>query len=147
MHMRAEPARARKPPLGQVVFCTGCCCGRTDRGFAPVPVARLKAVWRAEKLNRTIQLTISGCLGPCDMANVAMILTPQEVLWFRNLDQETFFDAVIAWARACHAVHRLLQWPEVLASQRFEWFAETARGNGRPVPRPVAVEPAVARKE
>ena len=146
MHMRAEPARARKPPLGQVAFCTGCCCGRTDRGFSPVPVGRLKAVWKAEKLNRTIQLTISGCLGPCDMANVGMILTPQGVEWFGNLEQDVYFDAVIAWARACHAVHRLLQWPEVLAAQRFVWFAEASGGTGRPVPRPVAVDPAVARQ-
>ena len=44
--------------LAQVACCVGCCCGRTDRGFPPVPVERLKEVWKQEKLNRTVQLTI-----------------------------------------------------------------------------------------
>ena len=39
----------------------------------------------AEKLNRTIQLTISGCLGPCDVPNVALLLTPALVLASRAI--------------------------------------------------------------
>jgi hypothetical protein len=34
----------------------------------------------------------------------------------------------------------------VLAARRFVWFAEAAGGTGRLVPRPVAVDPAVARQ-
>jgi hypothetical protein len=46
--------------FGQLLLCKGCCCGKTERGLPAVPVDRLKAVWKAEKLNRTIQLTVSG---------------------------------------------------------------------------------------
>jgi hypothetical protein len=27
----------RKPLLGQIVLYSGCCCGKTECGFAPVP--------------------------------------------------------------------------------------------------------------
>jgi hypothetical protein len=60
------PLTTRRQALAQLAFCRGCCCGRTDRGRPEVPVERLKQIWAAEKLNRTVQLTISGCLGPCD---------------------------------------------------------------------------------
>ena len=53
----------KRAAIAQVACCVGCCCGRTDCGFPAVPVERLKAVWKEEKLNRTVQLTISGCLG------------------------------------------------------------------------------------
>src|SRR5437868_6655880 len=104
MHMRYQPARGRRPPLGQVVLCTGCCCGRTERDFPAVPVQRLKAAWKAEKLNRTILLTVSGCLGPCDMANVVLLLLPDGLEWFGSLDEDSYYDALLGWARACHRV-------------------------------------------
>jgi len=66
--------RAREPMietklrvLGQLALCKGCCCGKTERGLPAVPVDQIKAIWKMEKLNQTIQLTISGCLGPCDV--------------------------------------------------------------------------------
>jgi cobaltochelatase CobN len=65
--------RVRSP--AQLLLCKGCCCGRTDRGLPEVPVERIKAAWKAEKLNRGVQLTISGCLGPCDLPNVAVLVT------------------------------------------------------------------------
>ncbi len=71
-----DPPATNRRPLAQLVFCQGCCCGRTDRGRPEVPVGRLKEVWKGEKLNRSVQLTISGCLGPCDRANVALVITP-----------------------------------------------------------------------
>jgi hypothetical protein len=83
----------------QVLFCRGCCCGRTDRGLPDVPVDRIKAVWKAEKLNRVVQLTISGCLGPCDVPNVALIITAEGVHWYGLMNGDAHYDAIIAWAR------------------------------------------------
>ncbi|MBM4010718.1 MAG: (2Fe-2S) ferredoxin domain-containing protein [Planctomycetes bacterium] len=104
----------------------GCCCGRTDRGFPAVPVERLKAVWKDEKLNRTVQLTISGCLGPCDMANVILVMTAAGTEWFGGIDDEAVFEAVIAWARACQAAEALLPLPAVIDACRFKRFTEVA---------------------
>lgn len=112
--------------IAQVACCVGCCCGRTDRGFPAVPVERLKAVWKDEKLNRTVQLTISGCLGPCDMANVILVMTAAGTEWFGGIDDEAGFDAIIAWARACKAAEALLPLPTVLDTCRFKRFIEVA---------------------
>jgi cobaltochelatase CobN len=77
-----EPAEPKalttkvRPPA-QILLCKGCCCGKTERGLPEVPVDRIKSVWKAEKLNRGAQLTISGCLGPCDVPNVAVVVTPE----------------------------------------------------------------------
>ena len=42
---RGEPLVTRRGTvLGRVIFCEGCCCGRTDRGFPPLPKDRIKGV-------------------------------------------------------------------------------------------------------
>ena len=116
----------KRTALAQVACCVGCCCGRTDRGFPPVPVERLKEVWKQEKLNRTVQLTISGCLGPCDMANVILVMTAAGMAWFGGISEESVFEDVIAWARACHAAGAVLPLPATLERHRFRRFAEVA---------------------
>jgi hypothetical protein len=126
---------------GQLIFCVGCCCGRTDRGMPEVPVERLKAVWRAEKLNRTIHLTISGCLGPCDAANVALLLTPRGSLWFGGLDGAVCFEAFIEWARACQAAGALQHLPDFLAAYRLERFGAIAGTDDGRIPVPLGVAP------
>ena len=110
-----------KPPA-QVMLCKGCCCGRTDRGLPAVPVDSIKAVWKAEKLNRAVQLTISGCLGPCDLPNVAVVVTSAGTQWFGRLEGDRPYDALIAWARACLAEGKALPIPAVLEPHRFDRF-------------------------
>jgi hypothetical protein len=106
----------------QVLLCKGCCCGRTDRGLPEVPVDRIKAVWKAEKLNRGVQLTISGCLGPCDLPNVAVVVTSGGSHWYGRLEGDAHYDALISWARACNDRKAALPPPESLAAHRFERF-------------------------
>lgn len=129
MSSHADP----KPPmivskrraLGQFIVCRGCCCGRTDRGFPEVPVERIKAAWKAGRLNRTIQLTISGCVGPCDVANVAVIVTPEGTVWIGGLNRGEDFDAVVRWAESSHAAGEVLPIPIELACQRFDYLVPT----------------------
>ncbi|HET6884338.1 MAG TPA: (2Fe-2S) ferredoxin domain-containing protein [Pirellulales bacterium] len=109
--------------LGQLLLCRGCCCGQTARGLPAVPVERIKAVWKAEKLNRTIQLTISGCLGPCDVPNVVLILTPKESRWYADLSGDAIYDELVEWARACHSASSLLPLPAALETNRLERFS------------------------
>lgn len=108
--------------LGQLVCCLGCCCGRTDRGKPEVPVEALKSVWATEKLNRAIQLTISGCLGPCDLTNVALMMTPSKNIWLGGLTTREHYEMLIDWARACKAAGSLLELPEELDAHRFARF-------------------------
>jgi hypothetical protein len=118
----AAPLTTKVKPPAQVLLCKGCCCGKTDRGLPEVPVERIKATWKTEKLNRGVQLTISGCLGPCDLPNVAVLVTAEGTAWYGRLDGDAHYDALIAWARACLAAGTALPAPRELAAHRFDRF-------------------------
>ncbi len=118
----AGPIKTKHKSRGQILLCKGCCCGKTDRGLPEVPVDRIKAAWKGEKLNRVIQLTISGCLGPCDVPNVAVVITPDGTTWFGNLAGDAHYDALIGWARDSFAAGAALPPPDALESYRFERF-------------------------
>ena len=109
--------------LGQMLLCKGCCCGRTDRGLPEVPVERIKEIWQREKLNRSIQLTISGCLGPCDVPNVVLLLTPEGNEWLGRVAGDAAYDGLIRWARDCHAAEALVPLPDTFAENRLQRFA------------------------
>jgi hypothetical protein len=113
----------KRQVLGQVVLCKGCCCGRTDRGLPEVPVERLKEFWQREKLNRSIQLTVAGCLGPCDVPNVVLLITPEGNEWLGRIAGDAAYDQLIQWARDCHAAGALVPIPESLTRHRLERFA------------------------
>lgn len=123
-----EPAvellRTKIKSRGQILLCKGCCCGKTERGLPEVPVDRIKAAWKAGKLNRTIQLTISGCLGPCERPNVAVLLDHEGSTWLGDLAGDAHYDALIEWARASAVAGAMLPVPEMLEPYRFDRFQE-----------------------
>ena len=74
-------------PRGQLFVCaTGCCCGRTEDGFAAVPAELYHDEWERRRLRNVVHLTIGGCLGPCALANVVLLLLDGEALWFHGVD-------------------------------------------------------------
>ncbi|HWB10701.1 MAG TPA: hypothetical protein VG826_15840 [Pirellulales bacterium] len=112
--------------FAQVVLCRGCCCGQTERGFPPVPVDRIKAIWKGEKLNRSVQLTVSGCLGPCDVPNVVLVLTAAGPQWFANIAGDLVYEMLVDWARRCAASQSALPLPVDLDAHRLERFGAPA---------------------
>ena len=121
---RCEPlATARGRILGQIVFCEGCCCGRTDKGFEPFPRDWIKQQWKDEKLNKSVQLTISGCLGPCDLANVFCVVSRKGMQWLGGLQEQWQYDLLLDWARNSRDAGVLLELPAELNRHRFERFA------------------------
>ena len=75
--------------IPHVTVCQGCCCGNTANGRPPVPVDWLKKEWRARGLLKRVQLTISGCLGPCDIPNVVTISNESGTLWLGGIAVST----------------------------------------------------------
>jgi cobaltochelatase CobN len=72
---------------GQLFVCaTGCCCGRTDDGFAPVPTDLYHDEWERRRLRNIVHLTVGGCLGPCALANVVLLLFDGQALWFHSIN-------------------------------------------------------------
>src|ERR671925_271332 len=115
-------SQTKRKSLMQVLVCVGCCCGRVERGKPEVPVDWLKAQWKAARLNPYIQLTISGCLGPCDLPNVVAVLTATGQQWIGQLDRQEHYEALVQWGRACGAAQRVEPLPPMLTARVFRRF-------------------------
>lgn len=77
------------PQRGQLFVCElGCCCGRTERDFAPLSHDLYHTEWERRKLRNKVHLTFTACLGPCAVANVALLLFAGEAIWFHSLNSE-----------------------------------------------------------
>ena len=116
-----ENITTKRQTLGQILVCgLGCCCNRTDKGKPAVPVDWLKKEFKERRLLRHIQLTIAGCLGPCDLVNIVTIVTPDETVWLGGLTENWQFEELLNWAIKSAEVERLLPIPKVLELYRFE---------------------------
>lgn len=107
-----------------MICALGCCCNRVDRGKPAIPVERLKKEFKERRLLRDIQLTFTGCLGPCDLVNVVTIVTPTETIWLGGLTEDWQFDELLKWAIDSAAVERLLPIPESLRTYKFDRWRE-----------------------
>lgn len=114
--------RTKRRTLGQVLVCLGCCCGRTDKGKPAVPTDWLKSEWKRRGLLKHVHLSISGCLGPCEIANVVAIVTPDDTHWYGGLDGDHYYAALLAWAEVSAARGSLAPLPAVLEPFRFSRF-------------------------
>ncbi|HEY8683979.1 MAG TPA: (2Fe-2S) ferredoxin domain-containing protein, partial [Chloroflexota bacterium] len=73
---------------GHLFVCaTGCCCGHTERAFAAVPDSLYHEEWERRRLRNKVHLTIGGCLGPCPLANVALLLFDGRHIWFHSVNE------------------------------------------------------------
>ena len=93
---RADGRRVQVPRTrGHLFVCAdGCCCGRTEAGFPPVPRARFHDEWERRSLRHRVHLTIGGCLGPCRLANVVMLLFDGRQAWFHSISSEAQAEAL-----------------------------------------------------
>jgi len=60
------------------------------RGCPPVPLDWLKPLWKAEKLNKTVQLTVSAVLVLVILPNVCTSSRPRASLYGRLTTQEDY---------------------------------------------------------
>lgn len=118
---RLVNAGARRGML--MVCATGCCCGHTDRGFMPVPTDLYHQQWERRKLRNKVHLNNGGCLGPCPLANVAMLVLDGRSYWFHSLDDGPSIVAIFDYIEAMLAAERHLAPPPALAPHLFNGFA------------------------
>lgn len=122
MTKEAYTLATKRRKLAHVLVCDGCCCGRTEKGRPEVPLEFLKTEWKQRKLLATIQLSISGCLGPCDLANVVSVQSHEGTVYLGKLDSLAQYQALLEWATACKAQETLLPLPKLFAAQYFAQF-------------------------
>lgn len=104
----------KRPMLGQISICDGCCCGKTEKGHPAVPVEWLKQEWKLRGLLKRVHLSISGCLGPCDVPNVVMITHSEGTQWLGCLSSQHHYVLLADWAEQSKNADELLPLPEDL---------------------------------
>ena len=97
--------------LGHVSVCQGCCGGNTANGKPAVPVEWLKKQWRARGLLKRIQLSISSCLGPCDVPNVVTISNENGTRWLGSMTEFHQYRILLEWAVSSRDAGELLPLP------------------------------------
>jgi len=128
MNKSEHPLTTRRVVIAQVLICSGCCCGAVDRGKPEVPVDWLKQEWRSRGLLKNIQLTISRCLGPCDLPNVVRISGHSTEVWLGNVSRFEQYVSLVDWAAESKSAGALLPLPEGFDSLRFNPFTPLANG-------------------
>jgi len=106
------PLTTKRLVLGHVAVCQGCCCGNIAKGRPAVPVEWLKKEWRAKGLLKRIQLSISGCLGPCDVPNVVTISNEHVTRWLGRVTEFHQYQTLVEWAISSKDAGQLLPLPD-----------------------------------
>jgi cobaltochelatase CobN len=108
---------------GHVFVCSdSCCCGRLESGNPEVPLALLQSEWERRKLRNSVHLTTGGCLGPCELANVAMVLFDGQSVWFHSFHTPQQVIALYDYLEGMLAAGIFLQPPGELAAYQFQAF-------------------------
>lgn len=97
--------------IGQLIVCQGCCCGATGKDRPAVPVEWLKEEWRRRGLLKRFQLSISGCVGPCDVPNVVIVNSESGSQWLGNVTEFNQYRSLVEWAVRSMGAGRLLELP------------------------------------
>ena len=108
--------------IGQVIVCSGCCCGAVSRGKPEVPIDWLKQEWKRRGLLKKVQLTISNCLGPCDLPNVVRISDAGHDTWLGKVERFEQYEALVDWAAESVAAGSCLPLPEQFDLIQFDPF-------------------------
>jgi cobaltochelatase CobN len=116
---------------GHLFVCaSGCCCGHTERGHAPVPVELYDHEWERRRWRNRVHLTIGGCLGPCVLSNVAMLIFDGRTLYFQSLNSEALILALLDYVDNMLEADAYLPPPPVLAELHFTGFLWEDRPDG-----------------
>ena len=128
-------------------YCfTGCCCGRTERGYAAVPVDTFKDEWLRRKLRNVVHLTKAGCLGPCALANVASLVFDGRAVWFHSVNTPWHVRLIYDYIEAMMRADRFIAPPSELTEYVFNYYDWDVRPRGTPEPLGQTDQPTVARE-
>jgi cobaltochelatase CobN len=111
---------------GHLMVCAkGCCCGRTDRGYAAVPVDFYKQEYKRRKIRNIVHLSMNGCLGPCPLANVVLLFFDGRATWFQSIATEAQIVALFDYIERMIAADGYVPPPAELAEYVFNYYAWT----------------------
>ncbi len=122
-YIRADGASKRIRILdGHLFVCQGCCCGRTDKGFPALPLEEFKTQWKKRGIRRRFHLTVSGCLGPCALANVVLLQFHGQTVWLQSINDAEDVDAIYNYVEQMLLADEYLDPPAALAGRQFQRY-------------------------
>ncbi len=83
----------------------------------------LKSEWRKRGLLKRVQLTISGCVGPCDVPNVVVITSSSGTEWLGNIVKFEQYQTLLEWAVQCRDAGEMLALPHGFLECRISPFS------------------------
>jgi len=108
---------------GHLFVCAmGCCCGDTVHGAAAVPTDLYQTEWEGRKLRPHVHLSMGGCLGPCTLANVVMLLIDGRPIWFHSFNSERLVLALYDYIESMVEAQAYLPPPPPLSDLQFNTF-------------------------
>lgn len=116
---------------GHLFVCQGCCCGRTDKGFPALPLEEFKRQWKERGIRRRFHLTISGCLGPCPLANVILIIFRGHSVWLHSINSPEDVSLIYGYVERMLLEESYLDPPPGLAERRFDRYLVDAAGQAQ----------------
>jgi cobaltochelatase CobN len=109
-------------------YCwSGCCCGRTERGYAAVPADTYKEEWLRRRMRNAVHLTKAGCLGPCALANVASLVFDGQAVWFHSVNTPWHVRLIFDYIDTMLRADRFVAPPGDLAEYVFNFYDWEAR--------------------
>ncbi len=113
---------------GHLFLCNGCCCGRTEKGFPALPLEEFKQQWKKRGIRRRLHLTVSGCLGPCPLANVILLQFRGRSMWFHSINHAEDVALIYDYVEGMLLAETCLDPPAALAIRQFERYLAPSEG-------------------
>jgi cobaltochelatase CobN len=95
-----------------------------------VPVDLYDREWERRRWRNRVHLTIGGCLGPCVLSNVTMLMFDGRTLYFQSLNSEALILELLDYVDAMLAADAYLPPPPSLAELHFTAFRWEDRPDG-----------------
>ena len=119
---------------GQLFVCAdACCCGRVDMKNAPIDTGLYHAEWTRRRFRNIVHLTVGGCLGPCALANVNLLVFDGRALWLHSLNSSDEVVALFDWIEAMLDADGYIDPPAAIADHLFTASSWQGRPDGQPV--------------
>ena len=107
---------------GHLFVCKGCCCGRTDKGFPTLPLEEFKIQWKKRGIRRRFHLTVSGCLGPCALANVVLIQFHGQTIWLQSINNADDVSSIYNYVEQMLLAEEYIDPPAAIAARQFQRY-------------------------
>ena len=106
--------------MGQLFVCRfGCCCGREEDGKPEGHFDLYHEEWERRRIRNQVHLNMAGCLGPCPLANVCMLLFEGTTTFFHSMNTEQRIVELYDYIDTLIAAERWLPPPAALRDLAF----------------------------